>query len=88
MFAAHSRPRWSNDRNHEVLRGQRDTHADPNNGVLHLACHDAWHESTIFGATCGKHYFRHGNMENAAKSDRPSELEQASTPSFHHWAFP
>ncbi len=37
MFAAHSRPRWGNDRIQEVMRGQRDTHADPNNGVLHLA---------------------------------------------------
>ncbi len=140
MFASHSWPRWGNDRIQEVMRGQRDTYANLNNGVLHLAnqgvtineihnvyevpqsllnewfarsyhgsvqhnkghdlrvrfgtscnwasfplaCQDAWPESTIFGAACGKHYFRHGGMGNAAKTDRPSELEQASTPSFHH----
>jgi alkyl sulfatase BDS1-like metallo-beta-lactamase superfamily hydrolase len=37
MFAAHSWPRWGNDRIQEVMRGQRDTYANLNNGVLHLA---------------------------------------------------
>lgn len=37
MFSSHSWPRWSNDRIQEVMRGQRDTYANLNNGVLHLA---------------------------------------------------
>jgi alkyl sulfatase BDS1-like metallo-beta-lactamase superfamily hydrolase len=37
IFASHSRPRWGNDRIQEVMRSQRDTYANPNNGVLHLA---------------------------------------------------
>jgi alkyl sulfatase BDS1-like metallo-beta-lactamase superfamily hydrolase len=37
MFASHSWPRWGNDRVQEVLRAQRDTYANLNNGVLHLA---------------------------------------------------
>lgn len=37
MFAAHSWPRWGNDRIQEVMRTQRDTYAHLNNGVLHLA---------------------------------------------------
>jgi alkyl sulfatase BDS1-like metallo-beta-lactamase superfamily hydrolase len=37
MFAAHSWPRWGNDRIQEVMRTQRDTYANLNNGVLHLA---------------------------------------------------
>ena len=37
MFASHSWPRWGNDRVQEVMRGQRDTYANLNNGVLHLA---------------------------------------------------
>jgi alkyl sulfatase BDS1-like metallo-beta-lactamase superfamily hydrolase len=37
MFASHSWPRWGNDRIREVMRGQRDTYANLNNGVLHLA---------------------------------------------------
>ncbi len=37
MFASHSWPRWGNDRIQEVMRGQRDTYANLNNGVLHLA---------------------------------------------------
>lgn len=37
MFASHSWPRWGNDRVQEVMRGQRDTYAHLNNGVLHLA---------------------------------------------------
>jgi alkyl sulfatase BDS1-like metallo-beta-lactamase superfamily hydrolase len=37
MFAAHSWPRWGNDRIQEVMRAQRDTYAHLNNGVLHLA---------------------------------------------------
>jgi len=36
MFASHSWPRWGNDRIQEVMRGQRDTYAHLNNGVLHL----------------------------------------------------
>ena len=37
MFAAHSWPRWGNERIQEVMRTQRDTYAHLNNGVLHLA---------------------------------------------------
>jgi alkyl sulfatase BDS1-like metallo-beta-lactamase superfamily hydrolase len=37
MFASHSWPRWGNGRIQEVLRGQRDTYANLNNGVLNLA---------------------------------------------------
>lgn len=37
MFSAHSWPRWGNDRIQEVMRSQRDTYANLNNGVLHLA---------------------------------------------------
>ena len=37
MFAAHSWPRWGNDRIQEVMRAQRDTYAHLNNAVLHLA---------------------------------------------------
>ncbi len=37
MFAAHSWPRWGNDRIQEVMRTQRDTYANLNNGVMHLA---------------------------------------------------
>jgi alkyl sulfatase BDS1-like metallo-beta-lactamase superfamily hydrolase len=37
MFASHSWPRWGNDRIQEVMRIQRDTYANLNNGVLHLA---------------------------------------------------
>jgi len=37
MFASHSWPRWGNGRIQEVMRSQRDTYANLNNGVLHLA---------------------------------------------------
>jgi alkyl sulfatase BDS1-like metallo-beta-lactamase superfamily hydrolase len=37
MFASHSWPRWGNDRIQEVLKSQRDTYANLNNGVLNLA---------------------------------------------------
>ncbi|VAW04231.1 Alkyl sulfatase and related hydrolases, MBL-fold metallo-hydrolase superfamily, partial [hydrothermal vent metagenome] len=37
MFASHSWPRWGKERIQEVLRGQRDSYAHLNNGVLHLA---------------------------------------------------
>jgi alkyl sulfatase BDS1-like metallo-beta-lactamase superfamily hydrolase len=37
MFASHSWPRWGNERIQEVMRSQRDTYANLNNGVLHLA---------------------------------------------------
>lgn len=37
MFASHSWPRWSNARIQEVMRAQRDTYANLNNQVLHLA---------------------------------------------------
>ncbi|MCQ9207113.1 MAG: MBL fold metallo-hydrolase [Omnitrophica bacterium] len=37
MFASHSWPRWGNKRIQEVMKGQRDTYAHLNNGVLHLA---------------------------------------------------
>jgi alkyl sulfatase BDS1-like metallo-beta-lactamase superfamily hydrolase len=37
MFASHSWPRWGNGRIQEVLKGQRDTYANLNNGVLNLA---------------------------------------------------
>jgi len=37
MFAAHSWPRWGNERIQEVMRAQRDTYGHLNNGVLHLA---------------------------------------------------
>ena len=37
MFASHSWPRWGNERVQEVMREQRDTYANLNNGVLHLA---------------------------------------------------
>lgn len=37
MFASHSWPRWGKDRIQEVMRSQRDTYANLNNGVLHLA---------------------------------------------------
>jgi len=37
MFASHSWPRWGNERIQEVMRAQRDTYANLNNGVLHLA---------------------------------------------------
>lgn len=37
MFASHSWPRWGNKRVQEVMRAQRDTYANLNNGVLHLA---------------------------------------------------
>jgi alkyl sulfatase BDS1-like metallo-beta-lactamase superfamily hydrolase len=37
MFASHSWPRWGNDRIQEVLKGQRDTYANLNNGVLNHA---------------------------------------------------
>jgi alkyl sulfatase BDS1-like metallo-beta-lactamase superfamily hydrolase len=37
MFASHSWPRWGNDHIQEVMRTQRDTYANLNNGVLHLA---------------------------------------------------
>jgi len=37
MFASHSWPRWGNARIQEVMRTQRDTYANLNNDVLHLA---------------------------------------------------
>ncbi|MGZ3341551.1 MAG: alkyl/aryl-sulfatase [Reyranella sp.] len=37
MLAAHSWPRWGNARIQEVMRAQRDTYANLNNQVLHLA---------------------------------------------------
>lgn len=37
MFASHSWPRWGNQRIQEVMRVQRDTYGNLNNGVLHLA---------------------------------------------------
>ncbi len=37
MFASHSWPRWGNKRVQEVMRAQRDTYANLNNGVLRLA---------------------------------------------------
>ena len=37
MIASHSWPRWGHDRVLEVMRDQRDTYANLNNGVLHLA---------------------------------------------------
>ncbi len=37
MIASHSWPRWGNERVMEVMRDQRDTYANLNNGVLHLA---------------------------------------------------
>jgi len=37
MFAAHSWPRWGNDRIQEVMRTQRDVYAYLNNEVLHQA---------------------------------------------------
>ena len=37
MFASHSWPRWGNARIQEVMKGQRDTYANLNNGVLNLA---------------------------------------------------
>ncbi len=37
MFAAHTWPRWGNERIREVMRGQRDMYAHLNNAVLHLA---------------------------------------------------
>jgi alkyl sulfatase BDS1-like metallo-beta-lactamase superfamily hydrolase len=37
MFASHTWPRWGNDRIQEVMRVQRDTYANLNNGVMHLA---------------------------------------------------
>ncbi len=36
MFASHSWPRWGNERIQKVMKGQRDTYANLNNGVLHL----------------------------------------------------
>jgi alkyl sulfatase BDS1-like metallo-beta-lactamase superfamily hydrolase len=37
MFASHSWPRWGNVRIQQVMRAQRDTYANLNNGVLFLA---------------------------------------------------
>lgn len=37
MFTAHTWPRFGNARIQEVMKGQRDTYANLNNGVLHLA---------------------------------------------------
>ncbi|WP_298849156.1 alkyl sulfatase dimerization domain-containing protein [uncultured Ruegeria sp.] len=37
MFASHSWPRYGNERIQEVMRAQRDTYANLNNGVLNLA---------------------------------------------------
>jgi alkyl sulfatase BDS1-like metallo-beta-lactamase superfamily hydrolase len=37
MFASHSWPRWGNERIQEVMRTQRDTYANLNNGVLRYA---------------------------------------------------
>ncbi|BBH54580.1 alkyl/aryl-sulfatase [Fluviispira sanaruensis] len=37
MFSSHSWPRWGNERIQEVMRAQRDTYANLNNSVLHLA---------------------------------------------------
>lgn len=37
MFASHSWPRFGNERIQAVMRGQRDTYANLNNGVLNLA---------------------------------------------------
>ncbi len=37
MMASHSWPRWGHDRVIEVMQDQRDTYANLNNGVLHLA---------------------------------------------------
>ncbi|QIK61561.1 MBL fold metallo-hydrolase [Dysgonomonas sp. HDW5A] len=37
MFASHSWPRFGNQRVQEVMKGQRDTYANLNNGVLFLA---------------------------------------------------
>jgi alkyl sulfatase BDS1-like metallo-beta-lactamase superfamily hydrolase len=39
MFAAHSWPRWGNDRIQQVMRTQRDVYANLNNEVLNLANH-------------------------------------------------
>jgi alkyl sulfatase BDS1-like metallo-beta-lactamase superfamily hydrolase len=37
MFSSHSWPRWGNERIQSVMRTQRDTYANLNNEVLHLA---------------------------------------------------
>jgi alkyl sulfatase BDS1-like metallo-beta-lactamase superfamily hydrolase len=37
MFAAHSWPRWGNDRIQDVMRVQRDTYANLHNDVMHAA---------------------------------------------------
>jgi len=37
MFASHTWPRWGNERIQEVMRTQRDSYANLNNDVLHLA---------------------------------------------------
>ncbi|PWK39629.1 MULTISPECIES: alkyl/aryl-sulfatase [unclassified Pseudomonas] len=37
MFAAHSWPRWGNERIQDVMRAQRDAYANLNNAVLHAA---------------------------------------------------
>jgi len=37
MFASHTWPRWGNERIQEVMRTQRDSYANLNNEVLHLA---------------------------------------------------
>ena len=39
MFAAHSWPRWGNERIRQVMRTQRDVYANLNNEVLNLANH-------------------------------------------------
>ena len=39
MFAAHSWPRWGNERIQQVMRTQRDVYANLNNEVLNLANH-------------------------------------------------
>lgn len=37
MFSSHNWPRWGNARIQQIMRVQRDTYANLNNGVLHLA---------------------------------------------------
>jgi alkyl sulfatase BDS1-like metallo-beta-lactamase superfamily hydrolase len=75
MFSAHSWPRWGNERIQEVMRTQRDTYANLNNGVLRLAnqgvtinqIHNVYHvPKSLEGKWAARSY--HGSVEHNSRA--------------------
>ena len=75
MFSAHSWPRWGNDRVQEVMRTQRDTYANLNNGVLFLAnqgitineIHNVYHLPASLQSQWAAHSY-HGSVEHNSRA--------------------